>query len=108
MPPPSGVPAAREDVDWRFVEPRVGCAIVNVADSLQRATEGQLMSCLHRVGQPAPVPEPSEQDRVACCTTCVRAKCQQRAERMGRMGIRDENVRKSYRESGDMEKVFRS
>jgi isopenicillin N synthase-like dioxygenase len=64
MPPPSGVPAAREDEDWRFVEPRVGCAIVNVADSLQRATEGRLMSCLHRVGQPAPVPEPSEQDRV--------------------------------------------
>lgn len=39
---------------WEFIEPRQGCAIVNVADSLQRLTSGQLMSSLHRVGQPHP------------------------------------------------------
>ena len=38
--------------EWEFIEPRTGCAIVNVSDSLQRLTDGQLMSSLHRVGQP--------------------------------------------------------
>lgn len=37
---------------WAFVEPKDGCAIVNVADSLQRLSKGVLKSCLHRVGQP--------------------------------------------------------
>jgi isopenicillin N synthase-like dioxygenase len=37
---------------WEFIEPRAGCAIVNVADSLQRLTDGELVSSLHRVGQP--------------------------------------------------------
>ena len=37
---------------WRFIEPRKGCAIVNVGDSLQKMTHGGLRSCLHRVGQP--------------------------------------------------------
>lgn len=39
---------------WEFIEPRKGCAIVNVADSLQRLSGGELMSSLHRVGQPTP------------------------------------------------------
>ena len=37
---------------WAFVEPKDGCAIVNVADSLQRLSGGVLKSRLHRVGQP--------------------------------------------------------
>ena len=37
---------------WRFVEPREGCAIVNVGDALQKMTGGGLRSSVHRVGQP--------------------------------------------------------
>ena len=40
--------------DWIFIAPRPDCAIVNVADSLQALTDGQLKSSLHRVGQISP------------------------------------------------------
>jgi isopenicillin N synthase-like dioxygenase len=40
--------------DWGFIVPKLGHAIVNVADSLQTMSNGQLKSCLHRVGQPVP------------------------------------------------------
>lgn len=42
-----------ETKDWVFVEPRKGCALVNVADSLHALSEKRLYSCLHRVTQPA-------------------------------------------------------
>ena len=42
----------RERQRWAFIEPKDGCAIVNVADSLQRLSGGVLKSRLHRVGQP--------------------------------------------------------
>ncbi|KAI0550326.1 gibberellin 20-oxidase [Xylaria curta] len=35
--------------EWRFIPPRVGCAIVNVGDSLQFLSRGALRSSLHRV-----------------------------------------------------------
>lgn len=38
--------------DWAFVKPQEGCAVVNVADSLQTMTKGRLTSSLHRLGQP--------------------------------------------------------
>ncbi|KAH8148298.1 uncharacterized protein LAJ45_07751 [Morchella importuna] len=41
------------DGKWAFVQARDGCALVNVADSLQRLSGGKLHSCLHRVTQPA-------------------------------------------------------
>lgn len=37
---------------WSFVEPKDGCGLVNVADSLQKLSGQELHSCLHRVGQP--------------------------------------------------------
>lgn len=37
---------------WVFVPPKHGCAIVNVADGLQRASGGRFVSCRHRVTQP--------------------------------------------------------
>ncbi|KAK5991811.1 2-oxoglutarate-dependent dioxygenase [Cladobotryum mycophilum] len=39
---------------WGFIVPKPGHAIVNVADSLQRLTGKELVSSLHRVGQPTP------------------------------------------------------
>lgn len=39
---------------WGFIIPKPGHAIVNVANSLQTLSNGELLSCLHRVGQPAP------------------------------------------------------
>ncbi|KAL1645037.1 hypothetical protein SLS58_004108 [Diplodia intermedia] len=39
--------------DWAFIPPKEGCAIINVADSLQRMSGGALHSLLHRVTQPA-------------------------------------------------------
>ena len=45
-------PAGDGERQWAFVRPRDGCAVVNVADSLQRLSGGVLRSCLHRVGQP--------------------------------------------------------
>lgn len=38
---------------WEFVEPRPGCAIINVGDSLRFLSQKRLRSCLHRV---VPVP----------------------------------------------------
>ncbi|KAL2126945.1 hypothetical protein VTI74DRAFT_11582 [Chaetomium olivicolor] len=38
--------------EWAWVEPKEGCAIVNVADALQELTGGRLHSCVHRVLQP--------------------------------------------------------
>lgn len=35
---------------WSFVEPRDGHAIINVGDGLNLMTDGDLQSCLHRVG----------------------------------------------------------
>lgn len=37
---------------WKFIQPRKDCAIVNVANSLQKASQGHFKSPLHRVGQP--------------------------------------------------------
>jgi len=43
-----------ETGEWKFIVPKDRCAIVNVGDALQRFSDGQFMSCLHRVGQPVP------------------------------------------------------
>ncbi|EAW14281.1 putative oxidoreductase, 2OG-Fe(II) oxygenase family [Aspergillus clavatus NRRL 1] len=40
--------------EWGFIEPKTGHAIVNVANSLQRLSKGELHSRVHRVGQPVP------------------------------------------------------
>ncbi|KAL1861864.1 hypothetical protein Plec18170_000687 [Paecilomyces lecythidis] len=40
--------------EWAFIEPKPGHAIVNVANSLQKLSKGELHSRLHRVGQPVP------------------------------------------------------
>lgn len=37
---------------WTFVEPRPGCALINVADSLQSLSGNKLHSCRHRITQP--------------------------------------------------------
>ena len=37
---------------WAFVEPRPGCAVINVADFLQSLSGGKLHSCRHRITQP--------------------------------------------------------
>lgn len=37
---------------WAFVEPKPGCALVNVADSLQAMSGGKLHSCRHCHTQP--------------------------------------------------------
>lgn len=37
------------DLHWQWVEPRPGCAIVNVADVLRFLTEDKLRSAVHRV-----------------------------------------------------------
>ena len=38
--------------EWLWVEPKEGCAIVNVADALQQHTDDRLHSCVHRILQP--------------------------------------------------------
>lgn len=38
---------------WAFTEPIPGCALINVANSLQRLSENKLCSPQHRVTQPA-------------------------------------------------------
>lgn len=38
--------------NWAFVEPKDGCAVINIANSLQKLSGGKLYSCLHRVTQP--------------------------------------------------------
>jgi hypothetical protein len=48
---------------WRFVEPRNGCAVVNVGDSLHFLTGGALRSSLHRV---VPYPGLDIRDRASC------------------------------------------
>lgn len=45
------VPGTKE---WGFIVPKSGCAIVNIADSLEIFSNRELHSCLHRVGQPTP------------------------------------------------------
>lgn len=40
----------RSENKWRFIEPKDGCVIVNVSDSLHKATE----SSVHRDGHPTP------------------------------------------------------
>jgi len=37
------------ELEWGLVEPRPGCAIVNVADVLRFLTNGRLKSAVHRV-----------------------------------------------------------
>ncbi|KAH7018656.1 hypothetical protein B0J12DRAFT_611085 [Macrophomina phaseolina] len=39
--------------EWAYIPPKEGCAIINVADSLERMSGGALHSLLHRVVQPA-------------------------------------------------------
>lgn len=41
-----------DSMDWGFIEPKPGCAVVNVADSLQALSGGRLHSCRHRITQP--------------------------------------------------------
>ncbi|OJD30373.1 2og-fe oxygenase family [Diplodia corticola] len=41
------------DDAWAFIPAKEGCAIINVADSLERMSGGALHSLLHRVTQPA-------------------------------------------------------
>lgn len=48
LPPSSPSPSPSEEA-WEFVEPREGCAVVNVGDGVVALTGGQLHSCLHRV-----------------------------------------------------------
>lgn len=38
-----------EEFEWQYVEPRPGCAIVNVADALRFLTHDRLRSAVHRV-----------------------------------------------------------
>ena len=38
-----------EDATWRYVQPRAGCATVNIGDSLSVLTNKALKSCRHRV-----------------------------------------------------------
>ena len=45
---------------WAFVEPRPGCAIVNLGDAVAMLTNGLFHSCLHRV---APLPGRSMGER---------------------------------------------
>ena len=40
-----------ESKEWTFVEPRPGCALINVADALQELSGGKLHSCRHAVTQ---------------------------------------------------------
>jgi isopenicillin N synthase-like dioxygenase len=40
-----------ETKTWAFAEPKPGCALVNVADSLQSLSGNKLHSCRHRVTQ---------------------------------------------------------
>ena len=42
-----------ETKSWAFAEPRPGCALVNIADSLQRLSGDRLRSCRHCHTQPA-------------------------------------------------------
>ncbi|KAK5629892.1 hypothetical protein RRF57_005607 [Xylaria bambusicola] len=44
----SGVP--RTEFCWQYVEPREGCAVVNLGDCMTKMTNGLLKSALHRVG----------------------------------------------------------
>ncbi|GME30692.1 putative 2og-fe oxygenase protein [Neofusicoccum parvum] len=39
--------------EWAYIPPKEGCAVINVADSLERLSDGALHSLLHRVVQPA-------------------------------------------------------
>lgn len=41
-----------ETKTWAFVEPKTGCALVNVGDFLQSVSGNKLHSCRHRVTQP--------------------------------------------------------
>lgn len=40
-----------ETKSWAYIEPKPGCALVNVADSLQSLSGNKLHSCRHRVAQ---------------------------------------------------------
>lgn len=40
---------AADSQQWEFVEPRPGCAIINVGDTLRFLSQKKLRSCLHRV-----------------------------------------------------------
>lgn len=48
------LPAAAENApqNWRYIEPRQGCAIVNLGDTIVEWTGGLLRSSLHRVVRP--------------------------------------------------------
>lgn len=41
-----------ETKTWTFIEPKSGCALINVADFLQSQSGGKLHSCRHGVTQP--------------------------------------------------------
>ena len=43
---------AKGEESWSFAAPKEGCALVNVADSLERLSGGMLHSPTHRVTQP--------------------------------------------------------
>jgi isopenicillin N synthase-like dioxygenase len=48
------LPAGSENVNenWRYIQPKLGCALVNIGDTLVEWTGGVLRSSLHRVVDP--------------------------------------------------------
>lgn len=49
--------------EWRYVEPKEGCAVVNVGDSLRFLSHKKFRSVLHRV---VPYPGTTIQNRFSC------------------------------------------
>ncbi|GME42125.1 hypothetical protein MMC12_006235 [Neofusicoccum parvum] len=45
----AGLQRKKGDGGWEYVEPRPGCAVVNVGDGLEALSGGVLRSCVHRV-----------------------------------------------------------
>ncbi|GLA29453.1 hypothetical protein AnigIFM63604_004555 [Aspergillus niger] len=45
----SAADQGQKEEQWKYVEPRRGCAVINVGDSLRFLSQKKLRSCLHRV-----------------------------------------------------------
>nr|ASK38712.1 dioxygenase [Paecilomyces divaricatus] len=45
-------------IEWQYIPPEPGCALIMVGDAFKSFTDGEVPSCVHRVIQP-----PGEQDR---------------------------------------------
>ena len=37
---------------WAYIEPKPGCALINVGDALQKMSGGKFLSCRHAITQP--------------------------------------------------------